>query len=107
MRVMDGSSADFIFDKDEMLSWLARSKRLGLSIGIISDLLGPGTFVTAVDDLLLGEEITITLRSYDATGRMLRTQKLKISDIIGVLPFNSTFKNPFYKATVFSSSQPG
>lgn len=95
--VMERLSMELVSDPGEILNALAESKASGTAVGISAPVLGTEICVTAVEDILIGEEITIVLKSYDITGYMLETNKLQLSDIKSVCPFTSPFENPYMR----------
>jgi hypothetical protein len=95
--VMTKLSLDLVSDPGDMLQVLSDSKARGTAVGIKAPTLGTGIFVTAVDDVVMGHDITIVLRSYDVTGYMLETNKLKLGEIVSVFPFKSFFQNPYLR----------
>lgn len=101
------NNLEFIIDRGEILKILTRSKDQGNAVGINSRSLGPGTYITAVEDIMLEEDIVIVFKPYDASGHMLEKARLTLAEIQSVLPFNSAFQNPFYKVTQFSNNQAG
>ena len=57
-------------------------------------------FVTAIEDILLGdgyENTRIILKGYDFTGHVLERSRVLFTDIEGVCRFNSKFGNPILK----------
>jgi hypothetical protein len=94
---MSGINLEFVTDRQEILTLLAKSKREGTSIGINSRGLGSGTFVTGVEDIEFSDEVLVKLKPFDATGRILTCYRLKLSQIQSVLPFTSNFQNPYLK----------
>jgi hypothetical protein len=102
--VMNSIQQDFITQPSEILGVLTRSKERKIAVGVNSRLLGPGTYITAVEDILLHDEIVIVLKPYDASGHMLSITRLPLSEITSVLAFNSTFENPYYKSTQFTTT---
>ncbi len=91
---------DFIREPTEVLKALLESKDRGTAIGIKSDVLGKGMFVTGVDDILIGdgnENTTIILKGYDFTGHVLEVNYIRLTDILGVCQFSSKFGNPILK----------
>jgi hypothetical protein len=80
-----------------MLTILAQSKSHGTAVGIKAPNLGTGIYVTAVEDIVIGDEIVIVLKSYDITGYMFETNKLKLWEIGSVFPFKSAFENPYMR----------
>jgi hypothetical protein len=96
-NVMKRLSMELVSDPGHMLNILAQSKIHGTAVGIKAPNLGPGIYVTAVEDILIGDEITIVLKSYDVTGYMFETNKLKLWEIGSVFPFKSAFENPYMR----------
>ena len=95
--VMRRLTMDLVSDAGEMLNVLAESKKNGTSVGINSPVLGDQMCVTAVEDILIDEEVTIVLKSYDITGYMLEANKIKLGEIKSVCPFKSLFENPYMR----------
>jgi hypothetical protein len=91
----DATPFEFIKSKKAMLKELAISKELKNIVGVYSDVLGEGMFLTAVDDIERhnGEEI-IVFYQYDVTGKLLIRTSIELSEIQMVCPFNKTYKNP-------------
>jgi hypothetical protein len=102
---MNSIQQDFITQPSEILGILTRSKERKLAVGINSRLLGRGAYITAVEDILLQEEVIVVLKAFDASGHMLSATRLPLSEISSVLVFHSTFENPYYKSTQFTPSQ--
>ncbi|MGC1240745.1 MAG: hypothetical protein WA874_04110 [Chryseosolibacter sp.] len=98
--VMRKLSRELVSDPGEMLNALAESKEKGTAVGICAPVLGKEIVVTAVEDILIGEVITIVLKNYDITGYMLETNKVKLADIKSVCPFKSLFRNPYMRTTL-------
>ena len=94
---MQTLSTELVSDPGEMLTILAESKASGTTVGISAPLLGSEIYVTAVEDILIDEDITVVLKSYDITGYMLETNKLKLGEIKSVCPFKSAFENPYMR----------
>lgn len=95
--VMGKLSMELVSDPDDMLHILTDSKTNGTAVGIKAPNLGNGIYVTAVDDIVIDQEITIVLKNYDITGYMLETNKLKLGEIKSVFPFKSAFENPYMR----------
>jgi hypothetical protein len=102
--VMKKLSMELVSDPGEMLNILSESKERGTAVGIKAPTLGSGIYVTAVEDILLDEDITIVLKNYDITGYMLETNKLKLGEIKSVFPFKSAFENPYMRNLRHSKS---
>jgi len=97
---MEKLSMELVSEPGEMLNILAESKASGTAVGISAPALGSSEiYVTAVEDIIMGERITIILKSYDMTGYMLETNKLQLGEIKSVFPFKSAFPNPYMKTT--------
>jgi len=95
--VMQNLNTEFVSDPGEVLNVLTESKLNGTAVGINAPVLGSGIFVTAVEEVIIGEEITIVLKSYDMTGYILETNKLTLGQINSVCPFKSAFENPYMR----------
>ncbi|MEO6105857.1 MAG: hypothetical protein ABIP52_05205 [Cyclobacteriaceae bacterium] len=91
-------NTELISDPANILNILLYSRANGTAVGIKAPNLGCGIYVTAVDEILVEEDIiTIVLKNYDISGYMLETNKLKLGEIISVCPFRSEFQNPYMK----------
>ncbi|MGC1240212.1 MAG: hypothetical protein WA874_01430 [Chryseosolibacter sp.] len=91
---------DFIDDSREIFKALLDSKERGTAIGIKSSMLGKGMFVTAVQDILIGdgrENTHIIFKGYDFTGHVLDINSVRLTDIEGICCFTSKFGNPILK----------
>lgn len=97
-HVMQNINMDLVSDPGEMLTILTESKQSGTAVGISAPSLGKEIYVTAVEDIVIDKDITIVLKSYDITGYILETNKLKIGDIKSVYPFKSPFENPYMRS---------
>jgi hypothetical protein len=91
---------DFITGPQDILKALLEGKDRGTAIGIKSELLGKGMFVTAIEEILIGdgnENTLIILKGYDFTGHVLDASTIHLTDIEGVCEFSSKFGNPILK----------
>jgi hypothetical protein len=91
---------EFLKHPKEVIKALLESKEDGKAIGIKASVLGKGMFVTAVEDILIGdghENTRIILKGYDFTGHVLETNTISLTDIEGVCVFDSKFGNPILK----------
>ena len=91
---------DFIREPTEIFKALLDSKEHGTAIGIKSDLLGKGMFVTGIEEIFIGdghENTRVILKGLDFTGHVLETNAMMLSEIEGVCRFNSKFGNPILK----------
>ena len=95
--VMETLSMELVSEPGEMLNALAESQACKTAVGIIAPLLGNEICVTAVENIIIGSDITIILKNYDITGYMLETNKVKLSEIKSVCPFKSPFGNPYMR----------
>lgn len=102
--VMHKLNTELVADPGEMLNILAESKASGTAVGINAPTLGSEIYVTAVDDIVIDQDITIVLKNYDITGYMLETNKLKLGEIKSVCPFKSPFENPYMKTLRYGKS---
>jgi hypothetical protein len=97
---MANTPFDFLKLPKDILKALLDSKESGTAIGIKSHVLGKGMFVTAVEDILIGdgnENTRIILKGYDFTGHILETNVVPFTDIEGVCVFDSKFGNPILR----------
>lgn len=91
---------DFLSAPKEIFKALLESKEQGSAVGIKAQALGKGMFITAVDDILIGdgyENTRIILKGYDFTGHILETNVIRLDEIEGVCLFSSKFGNPILK----------
>jgi hypothetical protein len=102
--VMQKLGTELVSDPGEILNVLTESKTHGTAVGINAPVLGKEIVITAVEDILIDESVTVVLKNYDITGYMLETNKLKLGDIRSVCPFKSSFENPFMKTLKHSKS---
>lgn len=100
-----GVEYEFLTDPNEVLRLLTKSKDEGTAIGISSAILGAGTYVTCVDEIISDSEIIVVIKPYDATGRIFDRCRLNITEIKSMVPFSSNFTNPFYKNTQFNNTK--
>lgn len=94
---MEKLSSELVSDPGEMLTILAESKTNGTAVGINAPLLGNEIVVTAVEDIIIDEDVTVVLKNYDITGYMLETNKMRLGEIVSVCPFTSPFGNPYMR----------
>ena len=95
---MSKLNMELVSDPGEVLNILTESKASGTAVGISAPtVLGDEIYVTAVEDIIIGEDITVVLKNYDITGYMLEKNKLKLSEIKSVFPFKSAFENPYMR----------
>lgn len=90
---------DVITTRKEIYKALVESEDNQSIIGIASNELGPGMFMTSVKEIVNdGADLIIVLNSYDTSGYFLEKNKINLDSITGVLPFKAVFTNPFLKA---------
>lgn len=90
---------DIITTRRDIYNALVDSEENQSIIGIASQDLGPGMFMTSVKDIIVeDEDILIILNSYDTSGCFLEKNKVHLSNIAGVIPFKAVLTNPFLKA---------
>lgn len=91
-------TVDVITTRKEIYYALLESEDHQSIVGISSDDLGPGMFLTSVREILNdGDDVVVILSSYDTTGYFLEKNKVSLSSISGVVPFKAVFQNPFLK----------
>ena len=90
---------DIITKREDIYNTLVDSEENQSIIGIASEDLGDGMFMTSVRDIIdEGQDILIVLNNYDTSGYFLEKNKVHLSAITGVIPFKAVFTNPFLKA---------
>lgn len=95
---MDKIFVEIVTSADEILKSLVESHGSGTMIGITSPELGPGTYITAVRDILIDDDDhIIVIRGYDRSGYFFSKDTLNLKNITSVIPFNSIFDNPFLR----------
>ena len=97
---MPNTAFDFVTTQRDIFKALLESKDKGTAVGIRALPLGKGMFITAVDDILIGdgnENTMIILRGHDFTGHVLETSVIRLDQIEGVCIFSSQFGNPILK----------
>jgi hypothetical protein len=91
-------NTDLISTERGILDALLQAKENGTMIGIHAPVLGMGTFITGVLDIVINDyETSVVTKGYDVTGYFLDKSTLKLSEIKSVIPFTSIFVNPFLK----------
>lgn len=99
-EVMQMVGVELIIDRDRILHELTVSRDHQNAILIASRALGPQYYITAVEDIILGEnggEITVVIKPYDITGYIFPINKLLLSEIKAVSLFKSKLENPFMR----------
>jgi hypothetical protein len=91
-------TVDVITTRKEIYEALLESEDNQSIIGISSQQLGPGMYLTSVREILNdGDDVIVVLCSYDTTGYFLEKNKVSLNSISGVIPFKAVFQNPFLK----------
>ena len=91
---------DFLREPADIFKALLESKEQATAIGIKSEVLANGMFVTGVKNILIGDghqNTLVFLKGYDFTGHVLSTSHLRLTEIEGVCQFASKFGNPILK----------
>jgi hypothetical protein len=87
---------NFLSSPHDILNALLQSKENGTSIGIKAHVLGPETIVTAVEDVIFEDTLTlIVFKHYDTSGYILPSHKITLAEIQSVYPFATQFVNPY------------
>lgn len=94
---MDGPLLEAIYDRNRIVALLRYSKEHGTTIGVQSPSLGGNVYVTAIEDIISGDETVVIMRTYDSSGTILNISKVKLTDIRCVFPFQPVFENPYIK----------
>lgn len=90
---------DIVTARKDIFNALVDSEDNQSIIGISSEELGPGMYMTSVKEIIdEGGDMLIVLNSYDTSGYFLEKNKVHLSTITGVIPFKAVFINPFLKA---------
>ena len=90
---------DIITAQEDIYKALLDSEEYQSIIGIASEDLGSGMFMTSVKEIIdEGEDVLVVLNSYDTSGYFLEKNKVRLRNITGVLPFKAVFTNPFLKS---------
>lgn len=89
------SQAGFTKSRKQMLNALIESRKNGTAIGIYSDVLGEGMFVTGVDDVYNdNNEQIVVLNQYELSGLILLRSTLSVGEIKGVCAFDMPYRSP-------------
>src|SRR5688500_17746094 len=90
---------DIITQREDIYKALVDSEENQSIVGIASEDLGRGMFMTSVKEMIdEGQDVLIVLNSYDTSGCFLEKNKVYLGRITGVIPFKAVFTNPFLKA---------
>src|SRR5688500_16398928 len=94
---IDPTTFDFIRSKKGILRELSLSRESGNVIGIYSNVLGPGMFLTAVETIENAEIVVV--KQNDISGQMLSRTRIWIDEIQMVCPFNKAYRSPVVAIT--------
>jgi hypothetical protein len=99
-EVMKGVGGEFLTDPAQIVDILSQSKSNGTAVALTSPAIGSGYFITAVQDIFLGDDdgdVLIVFKPYDITGYIFQRNKLYLWEIKSVCAFKSAFENPYIK----------
>lgn len=89
------SQTGFVKSRKQMLNALMESRKNGTAIGVYSDVLGEGMFVTGVDDVYNdSNEQVVVLSQYELSGLILQRSTLSVGEIKGVCVFDMPYTSP-------------
>jgi hypothetical protein len=96
----DPTPFEFVRSRKAILKELVISKKIKNVVGVYSDVLGEGMFLTAVQDIERTQKNAeiIVFYQYDVTGRLLIRTRVELDEIQLVCPFNKTYENPLFVA---------
>jgi hypothetical protein len=103
--VVDGPSSEklelrqlevnFLTSKKKILNHIRLCKQSGGLIGVYSERLGDGMFLTTVEEMHeKGNDISVTLKPIDMSGTRLKKSVLSIKEITSICPFNQMYFEP-------------
>ena len=85
----------FIRNRNAILQQIKLCRKSGGLIGVYSDELGKGMFLTTVDHIhSIDDEVLIVFKPYDVNGDFLQRTSLPLKDISGICPFNQIYEAP-------------
>lgn len=90
----------FIRNKNAILKQIKLCRKSGGLIGVYSDELGKGMFLTTVDHIhSINDEVLVVFKPYDVSGDFLEKTSVPLKDISGICPFNQIYEEPilFYE----------
>jgi hypothetical protein len=96
---MEEAGLNVIKLKSEILFALLQSQVSNSIIGINAKCLGPGTYMTAVVDIVMGtdDEPIVILKGYDMGGYFFDKASVSLDEIESVIPSTALFGNPFLR----------
>ena len=93
------SDFEFIKFRKSLLYNLAEAHKKGTIIGIYSNVLGDGMFVTGIEDIYEYEgDYVVHLKRYDVIGSILIRSTIALSEIKAVCVFDMPYRNPAIQA---------
>jgi hypothetical protein len=83
----------------EILKALQASKENGTIIALTVPKLGSGIFITAIEDIIEGNEgnVYIKLKDYDVTGFMFERTTLQLTEIISVCALSHKWEGIYHR----------
>jgi hypothetical protein len=86
----------FIKTQKQILHHIRLCKKSGGLIGVYSDVLGRGMFLTTVEDIEEDElgGTVIFFKPYDMSGRILQRSTVSLKEISALCPFNQMYVEP-------------
>jgi hypothetical protein len=98
------SDFEFIKFRKSLLNSLVEAHKKGTLIGIYSNVLGDGMFVTGVEDIYEYEgDHIVHLKRYDVLGSILIRNTIALSEIKAVCVFDMPYRNPTYSNAIKTS----
>lgn len=91
---------DFVKNKKNIFKELALSKESGNAIGVYSNAMGDGMFLTVVEQIEANG--LIVFNRYDMSGTILNRYELTLDEIKMVCPVNQRYRHPLLSGTGIS-----
>ena len=86
---------EFIKFRKSLLNTLVNTHKKGTVVGIYSNVLGDGMFVTGIEDIYEYEgDYIVHLKRYDVIGTILMRETISLSEIKAICVFDMHYKNP-------------
>jgi hypothetical protein len=93
--VISVTGFELVKSRKLLLEVLIDCRKTERYVGIYSDVLGEGMFVTGVHDIYdYEEEPIIMLKRYDLSGALLIRETLSLNEIKAACLFDNTFRHP-------------
>ena len=98
-NVLTAGGIELVRGRKHMLDTLIDCHKRERLVGIYSDILGEGMFVTGVHDIYdYDEEPIIMLKRYDLSGALLIRETLSLNEIKAVCLFDNCYRHPVIEA---------